>query len=76
MNLYVEFSQVHDVRRITGCVKKLGATVLDVEIDPGQTTGESGHSAILYLRLGRRLSHAEVLAAVFRIESIRKVDEL
>ena len=76
MNLYVEFSEVRDVRRITSCVKGLGATVLDVEVDPGQTTGESGHSAILYLRLNRRLPHAEVLAAVFHIESIHKVDEL
>ena len=76
MNLYVEFLEVHEVRRVISRVKELGVTVLDVEVDPVQTTGQSGHNAVLYLRLGRRLSHAEVLAAVFRMESIRKVDEL
>ena len=73
LNLYMEFNAVQDVRQITNCLKRLGATVVDVEVD---TMDQEYSSAIFYLRLKRKLSHAEVLSAVFRLECIRKIDEL
>ena len=73
LNLYVEFNAVQDVRQITNCLKRLGASVVDVEVD---TMDQEYSGAIFYLRLKRKLSHAEVLSAVFRLECIRKIDEL
>ena len=71
LNLYMEFNAVQDVRQITNCLKQLGATVVDVELGDQEYS-----SAVFYLRLRRKLSHAEVLSAVFRLECIRKIDEL
>ena len=76
LNLYIEFTQVHDVRRITGCLKDLGVHIADIEMDPGETDGGKGPSAVFALRLKRRQSHAKVLSEVFRIETIHKIDEL
>ena len=75
LNLYVEFSAVQDVRRITACLKQLGVAILDVEIDPGQKDAGQYPSATFILRLKRRQIHAEVLSAVFRLDSVRKIDE-
>jgi len=76
LNLYIEFTEVRDLRLITNCLKSLGAQVADIEMEPGQKEMGQRPSAIFYLRLKRKQSHAEVLSAVFQIESIRKIDEL
>jgi putative Mg2+ transporter-C (MgtC) family protein len=73
LNLYMEFNAVQNVRQITNCLKQLGATVVDVEVE---MEDQERSSAVFYLRLRRKLSHAEVLSAVFRLECIRKIDEL
>lgn len=76
LNLYIEFSTVQDVRQITACLKQMGVTVVDVEVEPGRQEDQRGPNAIFALRLKRRQPHAEVLSAVFRLEHIRKIDEL
>lgn len=76
LNLYIEFTQVHDVRRITNCLKNLGVHIADIEMEPGETDGGKSPSAVFALRLKRRQSHAQVLSEVFRIETIHKIDEL
>ena len=45
-------------------------------MDPGETDPGKGPSAVFVQRLKRRQSHAQVLSEVFRIETIRKIDEL
>ena len=76
LSLYIEFSTVHDVRQITNCLRSLGVTIIDVEVEPGQKDAQQNPSALLALRLKRRQSHAEVLSSLFRLENIRKIDEL
>ena len=76
LNLYIEFSAVQDVRQITNCLKQMGVTVVDVEVEPGVKENQQSPNAIFALRLKRKQSHAEVLSAVFRLEHIRKIDEL
>ena len=76
LNLYVEFSAVQDVRQIISCLKQLGVTVVDVEVELGAENSQQGPNAVFVLRLKRKQSHAEVLSAVFRLEHIRKIDEL
>lgn len=76
LSLYVEFSTVHDVRQITNCLRNLGVTIIDVEVEPGQKDAQRSPSAMLALRLKRKQSHAEVLSSLFRLENIHKIDEL
>lgn len=76
LNLYVEFFAVQDVRQIISCLKQLGVTVVDVEVELGAENSQQGPNAVFVLRLKRKQSHAEVLSAVFRLEHIRKIDEL
>lgn len=76
LNIYVEFSVMQDIRQITGCLRQLGVTVVDVEIEPGEKAIRQTPSAIFALRLKRKQSHAEVLSAVFQLEHIHKIDEL
>lgn len=76
LNLYIEFTEMHDVRLITNCLKQLNITVVDVEVEPGHKELQQSPSAIFYLHLKRRKVHAEILSAVFQIETIRKINEL
>lgn len=76
LNLYIEFTDMHDVRRIIGCLKELGITVVDVEVEPGSSETQARPSAIFALRLKRRQAHSEILSAVFQIDTIRKINEL
>ncbi len=76
LNLYIEFTEVRDVRLIINCLKGLGVTIVDMEVEPEHTETRGHPSAAFSLRLPRRLLHAEVISAVFQIPTIRKVDEL
>lgn len=76
LNLYIEFSAVQDVRQITNCLKQMGVAIADVEMDPGEKERQQTPSAVFALRLKRKQSHAEILSAVFKLEHIRKIDEL
>ena len=76
LNLYIEFTEMHDVRLITNCLKNVGVAIVDVEVEPGRKETQQSPSAVFYLRLKRRTDHAEILSAVFQISTIRKINEL
>lgn len=76
INLYIEFDAVQDVRQIAACLKSLGVRVVDIEVEPGEKENQRSPSAVFALRLKRRQSHAEVLSAVFKLDHIRKIDEM
>ena len=75
LHLYIEFTEVYDVRRITNCLRQMDVSIANVEMDPGQKE-QSYPNATFSLRLKHRQTHSEVLAAVFQIDTIRKIDEL
>ena len=76
MNLYVEFSQIQDIRAVTACLRQMGVTVVDVEIEPGQKEFQEYSNAVLSLKLKSKQSHSEILSAVSQLDHLHKIDEM
>ena len=76
MNLYIEFSQIQEIRAVTACLRQLGVTVTDVEIEPGQKEFQEYSNAILSLKLKGKQSHSEILSAVSQLDHLHKIDEM
>ena len=76
INLYIEFDAVQDVRQIAACIRSLGVMIVDIEVEPGEKENQRSPSAVFVLRLKRRQPHEEVLSAVFKLDHIRKIDEM
>ena len=76
MNLYVEFSQIQDIRAVTACLRQMGVTVVDVEIEPGQKEFQEYSNAVLNLKLKNKQSHSEILSAVSQLDRLHKIDEM
>lgn len=76
MNLYIEFSQIHEVRAVTACLRQMGVTVTDVEIEPGQKEFQEYSNAVLSLKLKNKQSHSEILSAVSQLDHLHKIDEM
>ena len=76
MNLYIEFSQIQEIRAVTACLRQMGVTVLDMEIEPGQKEFQEYSNAVLSLKLKNKQSHSEVLSAVSQLDRLHKIDEM
>lgn len=76
MNLYIEFSQIQEIRAVTACLRQMGVTVVDVEIEPGQKEFQEHSNAVLSLRLKNKQSHSVILAAVSQLDHLHKIDEM
>ena len=76
MNLYIEFSQIQEIRAVTACLRQLGVTVSDVEIEPGQKEFQEYSNAVLSLKLKSKQSHSEILSAVSQLDHLHKIDEM
>lgn len=76
MNLYIEFSQIQEIRAVTACLRQMGVIVVDVEIEPGQKEFQEYSNAVLNLKLKNKQSHSEILSAVSQIDHLHKIDEM
>jgi len=76
MNLYIEFSQIQEIRAVTACLRQMGVVVADVEIEPGQKEFQEYSNAVLNLKLKNKQSHSEILSAVSQIDHLHKIDEI
>ena len=76
MQLYIEFSEMYQLRRTTGRLRQMGVTVVDVEIEPGQREQQIYSNAVLILKLRNRQSHTEILSAVSQLDILHKIDEM
>ncbi len=76
MNLYIEFSQIQEIRAVTACLRQMGVTVVDVEIEPGQKEFQEYSNAVLNLKLKNKQSHSEILSAVSQLDHLHKIDEM
>lgn len=76
MILYAEYAQPEDFRSVAACLKAMGIRIID--IDPGADHLHPQHnpSAVFTLLLPRKQTHTQVLATVFGLEHIRKVQEI
>lgn len=74
LNLYVEFEHVQDMTDIIGQVKSRDITIYDIELE--QERGGETPSAMLSLRLPKKLSHAEAISALAGLPCIHSIDEV
>ena len=76
MNIYVEFESLDDVGDIISRIKSQDVQIYDVEIDHGREEKSRNPSAVFSIRLNRKQLHAQVLAAISELESVRTIDEI
>ena len=76
MNLYIEFTSLDDVGLILGCIKAQEVDIYDVDIERGRKDQARHPSAVFALRLRKKRSHSQVVAAIAKLECIRMIDEI
>lgn len=76
MNIYIEFLNTEDIGLIIDTVKKLDVRVFDVEITRIRSSDGLPPSAILSLRLPKKLRHADLVAAIASVSGVQTVEEL
>lgn len=76
MNLYIEFTSLDDVGLILSCIKAQEVDIYDVDIERGRKDQARHPSAVLSLRLRKKRSHSQVVAAIAKLECIRTIDEI
>lgn len=74
LNLYIEFGHMQEMTDIIGHVKAQGITVYDIE--PGKNQSSGDRSAMLSLKLPKRLSHTDAIAVLAELPCIRSIDEV
>ena len=65
-----------DVGPILGCIKAQEVDIYDVDIERGRKDRAQHPSAVFSLRLRRKRSHSQVVAAIAKLECIRMIDEI
>ena len=76
MNIYIEFLNTDDIGRVIESVKKLDVKIYDIEITRIRSSDGLPPSAILTLRLPKKLRHADLMAAIASVNGVQSVEEL
>ena len=76
MNIYVEFQSLDDVGDIISCIKKQDVQIYEVDLDHGRKERSENPSAVFSIRLNRKRTHPQVLAAISELESVYIIDEI
>ena len=76
MILYVEYTDVEDFRTVAACLKDMGIRIVDIELGTSHRHLQQNPSAVFTLRLPRKQSHAQVVAVVFGLDHICRIDEI
>ena len=65
-----------DVGEIIGRIKSQDVQIYDVDIDHGREEKSRNPSAVFSICLNKKQLHAQVLAAISELESVRTIDEI
>ena len=76
MNIYIEFLNTDDIGQVIEAVKKLEVKIYDIEITRIRSSDGLPPSAILTLRLPKKLRHADLMAAIASVGGVQSVEEL
>ena len=76
MNIYVEYDKVEHTGLVVNQIRMLGVKIYEIEIDRQEE--EPGHrpSAVLTMRLNKKMHHAQVPAHISRLECISVIEEI
>ena len=76
INLYVEFESLDDIGPIITQIKSVGATVYEVELERTRESGRLYPSATISLRLNQRKSHARLMLAISKLQTVHTIEEI
>lgn len=76
MNLYVELTSLEGISDIIGCLKGMNIQIYDVDIERGKQSQAKRPNAVFSIRLCKKQSHTQVVAALSRLEGICVIEEI
>ena len=76
INIFVEFTSFDDIGSILGCLKAQDVQIYDVETERGSETRSGYPSAILSVRMNRKMPHTQLMAALSDLEAVRSINEI
>lgn len=74
LNLYVKLDSIQDMSRLTVQIKGQNIEILDIELQKGRIGDKPG--AVFNLRLPKKLSHAQVIAALSETDCVQFINEI
>ena len=76
MNIYIEFDNTDDLGHVIDTVKGVEVKIYDIEITRIRSSDGLPPSAILTLRLPKKLRHADLMAKIASVSGVQSVEEL
>ncbi len=76
MIIYVEYDRVEHTWAVLNQIRELGAQIYEVEIDRQDEDSHQNPSAVLTIRLDKRIPHHRVLAHISKLEYISAIEEV
>ena len=76
ITVYLEFDNTDNITDILENIKSCGVRIFDVELNKASHSVSKYPSAILTMRLPKKLSHTGLVAEIAKTESVRMIEEL
>ena len=76
MTMYIEFDHVDNITEVIERIKSRGVRVFDVELVTADEGPSKYASAILIIRLPKKLSHTGLITEIAKVDSVRMIEEL
>jgi putative Mg2+ transporter-C (MgtC) family protein len=76
ITVYLEFDTADNITDIVECIKSQGVRIFDVELMKANQGGTKYPSAILIMRLPKKLTHTGLITEIAKVDSVRMIEEL
>ena len=76
ISVYIEFEHADNITDIVERIKARGVRIFDVEISKAEQGTSKCPSAVLVMRLPKKLTHTGLVAEIAKVESVRIIEEL
>lgn len=76
ITIYLEFDKTDNVADIVETIKARGVRIFDVELMKANQGGTKYPSAILVMRLPKKLTHTALITEIAKVEVVRMIEEL
>jgi putative Mg2+ transporter-C (MgtC) family protein len=76
ITIYLEFDTADNITDIVECIKSQGVRIFDVELMKANQGGTKYPSAILIMRLPKKLTHTGLITEIAKVDSVRMIEEL
>ena len=76
ITIYIEFDTADNITEIVETIKAKGVRIFDVELMKANQGGTKYPSAILIMRLPKKLTHTGLITEIAKVDSVRMIEEL